>query len=389
MAGRESALRAPVVHKAGERPAGAREAPVPGRRCPGAAAQLEAVHRTLRRGPVLQLQTEGEADRMGIRAAVPVRPEEGDMAAPRLRARSIQRAVAAPVRVTGGSLSLVGREIGGASDGVVQLSTVNFGIDAATGAKFITMIKLDRVEEANFATGAGDHGTAHIVFRHWAENELGGMAVAAVGGIFDGMIATVKAMPGYGRATTAQQQEALQMKGAIAESAVEAWKTFIGSPVAKTDAQIAANIIATALHILNFRNGVPLSTLEFGSVGHGEGHAANLLDSLNYRIATGGPAPSAIERAAAIDAVVTLFDIKAFSEFTADEDRHDALDAEMLPGAGPGAYNAAIAQHLLQIAVTYPRLWAVIAAAASVNFRRVATRGGDSKDPSYGSKAKK
>jgi uncharacterized protein DUF4157 len=62
MAGREAPVRAHLPkQRADARRAAVPPAPTPDRRCPGAVAQLAAVHRTLRHGPLVQLQGGGAA----------------------------------------------------------------------------------------------------------------------------------------------------------------------------------------------------------------------------------------------------------------------------------------------------------------------------------------
>ena len=290
----------------------------------------------------------------------------------------VQRAVLGTASIT---LSLGARELAPApssAGAVVQRDKITFGVTAA--GRHIATIQIGRAEEKTYGSGAGDHGTAHITFRDWAQNTLKGENVAQVGAKLNQMMEEVRKLPGFYKQTDDEHADRIQNLEGYAMSGIEEWNALAlaGLP----DAAVETALIKVVQLVINFRNGIPLSTHEFGTTGGGEGHAAKYLRERNDQILAGaGITPD--ERAKARDCVVKLFDIETFSGATEGEDQADDLDASMMPGAGPGAYGELIQQHIASIAATYPALWAKIGAVAERHFREVASGGGDPKDKTF------
>jgi hypothetical protein len=263
---------------------------------------------------------------------------------------------------------------------VIQRASVEFGV-SSHGKKRIDFIKIDRVEVTNFR-GAGDHGTAHIVLRHWAENVLLSATIDNVGAVLDGMVATVESMPAYGRQVSDERQAAINQLRQRVLLSIAIWKTLAGNP-STTDAVLEHILIDAVNNLINWRNNLPLSAIEFGGTGHGEGTAANFLDQLNFRLSPNGSGVPITKEEAdkAIGHIKTLFDIKAFSEFTSDEDKNEMLDQESMHGFGPGAFKLAVDQHIATVSAAYPYLWAALKRRqAAGRFRKSADAGETKQD---------
>ncbi|MEP5341106.1 MAG: hypothetical protein ABJL44_10940 [Algibacter sp.] len=229
----------------------------------------------------------------------------------------------------------------------------------------ITAVYVDRNnEEGIFGADigdAGDHTTAHVVFRDMIRNQLLGQTLIAASGILQNLFNATWTLPGM----SANDYITDDQRDAVLRLSHEAQQAINVANITPT----MVNIQNAAQALLNFRNSVPLSAIEGGGVGAGEGPQAGRLRQaedalranagvdLNTLLGVGsfngdGTVGEQLQRA-----VIRLLDTgRVEAEYTDGEP-----DFETAPGVA-GIYlddrRDIIEQHLRSISMAYPLLWA-------------------------------
>jgi hypothetical protein len=245
-------------------------------------------------------------------------------------------------------------------------SVIQRNVTLTVNAGIIEQVVTTRAGESGIFGGdhgdAGDHTTAHVVFRNMIRNQLIDQPLAAAPVILRQLHHEIWNMPGTGHfaAVPDDLEQNFYDADDIALAALTA---------ADANANIL-NVQAAAQAIMNFRNTVPLSAIEAGGTGAGEGPqagrlngaehaprtnpAVNIEDFLNIRPFNGdGSVALQIETA-----ICRQLDTGRISqELTGD------VDEGSTPGLS-GDYEVdreEIAdQHLQTIALAYPTLWAIV-----------------------------
>jgi len=159
-------------------------------------------------------------------------------------------------------------------------------VTVTVAAGNINTVTVNRANVQTFFNGArqGDHTTAFVVYAAMFHNRLNGQTLVAARAVLNNIRAEILALPGYVNLAAAPAwAQAITNTELAAVTAARAAAIAAGAGV--TLAQI--NAYASAL--LSFRNVIPLSAIEFGSVGHGEGHHNAQLQLLNNQLAAGNP----------------------------------------------------------------------------------------------------
>ncbi|MCD6065340.1 MAG: hypothetical protein K0S33_166 [Bacteroidetes bacterium] len=252
------------------------------------------------------------------------------------------------------------------SAGVIQRNvTINL-----SGAGAINRVEVDRTGESGiFGAGighAGDHTTAHVVFRYMIANQLIGRTLAEAPAILRHLYDEIWNMPGNANFDDVPQD----LEDNFDNAAIAAMAAL---DAVEANADIAT-VQTAAQAILNFRNSVPLSAFAEGRVGGGEGPQAARLQvaqralradpTIDIETLLGQAPPFNGDGTAAqqiLTAVVRLLDTGRISQ-----DLEGEVDTDETPGMS-GDYESdredLANQHLQTIALAFPDLWAVVLAA--------------------------